>query len=210
MLYKWYEFGLMIIFVSFLGFVVENVWLAATKGYMDNRNMNLPFLLGYGLTCIAIYFLMGTPSQMIFFRKISVKASKWCRVLLYFLCAMILVSLGEIALGTITEKLGHIEYWNYTAIPLHITKYTSVPTSIGFSMGITLFMDRYFPALMTAFQQMQGEHIRFVVSAMLVVLTCDYLYCYRKMLKTQDFYTKWRFLMPQRRRQSIPPVNESA
>ena len=41
---------LMATVVSFLGFVVENVWLAFTKGYIDNRNMALPFLLGSSYT----------------------------------------------------------------------------------------------------------------------------------------------------------------
>ena len=36
-----------IAFISFLGFCVENLWLAITKGYMDNRNMLFPFLFGY-------------------------------------------------------------------------------------------------------------------------------------------------------------------
>lgn len=34
---------LMAVLVSFLGFVVEDGWLALTKGYIDNRNMHLPF-----------------------------------------------------------------------------------------------------------------------------------------------------------------------
>lgn len=30
------------IVVSFIGFAVENIWLAFSKGFMDNRNMCLP------------------------------------------------------------------------------------------------------------------------------------------------------------------------
>ena len=49
MKYTYYQLGIMAAVVSFLGFVVENIWLAMTKGYINNRNMNAPFLLGYGL-----------------------------------------------------------------------------------------------------------------------------------------------------------------
>ena len=47
--YNIYAIGIMTAIVSFLGFVVENIWLAISKGYINNRNMNTPFLLGYGL-----------------------------------------------------------------------------------------------------------------------------------------------------------------
>lgn len=49
MKYTYYQLGIMAAVVSFLGFVVENIWLAMTKGYINNRNMNAPFLQGYGL-----------------------------------------------------------------------------------------------------------------------------------------------------------------
>ena len=60
---------MLIAVVSFLGFVVENIWLWGTKGYIDNRNMCLPFLIGYGLAIVAIHALFGTPSQLILLGK---------------------------------------------------------------------------------------------------------------------------------------------
>ena len=62
MKYGFYAWGLMIVVSSFIGFVVENLWLWETKGYIDNRNMNLPFLLGYGLACFLVFVLLGTPN----------------------------------------------------------------------------------------------------------------------------------------------------
>ena len=52
-----YVLGMMVALISFLGFLVENLWLALTKGYINNRNMNAPFLLGYGMLVVAMYFL---------------------------------------------------------------------------------------------------------------------------------------------------------
>lgn len=46
---------------------------------------------------------------------------------------MVAVSVGEVLLGTIVERLCGIEYWNYASLPMHVTKYTSVPTSAGFA-----------------------------------------------------------------------------
>ena len=38
--------------VSLLGFLTENTWMLIRSGFIDNRNMNLPFLLGYGLAVV--------------------------------------------------------------------------------------------------------------------------------------------------------------
>jgi len=60
---------ILVLVIFFLGFVLENIWLACTKGYMDNRNMSLPFLLGYGLLVVGMYLLLGIPEQMKIFGR---------------------------------------------------------------------------------------------------------------------------------------------
>lgn len=195
MKYKWYKIGALVILVSFMGFVVENIWLALTKGYMNNRNMELPFLLGYGLAMVAIYILFGIPSEMKFFTRYPVKASRLVKFLLYFLCVMVCISIGEIILGMVTEKFCHIEYWNYSLIPLHITKYTSVPTSMGFAAMVTLFMEKAFPLLMEKMEGMDGRALRIVVCVVLVMMAIDFIRCYGQMIKAQNFYIKWRITL---------------
>ena len=127
--YSIYSLFMMVAVISFLGFCLEDTWLSLTKGYIDNRNMNLPFLLGYGLLVVGIYIIIGIPERIVFLGKPIFPKSKFRRYLLYFMCMMVIVSLGEILLGTFVEKMFGFEYWNYTRIPMHITKYTSVPTS---------------------------------------------------------------------------------
>ena len=135
--YSLTSIGIMAAVVSFLGFILENVWLAFTKGYIDNRNMTMPFLYGYGMAVISIYAIFGTPQAMVLAGKLPVKEHS---VLIYFVAVFFAVSIGEIALGYAVEKLCGFEYWNYENIPLHITKYTSIPTSIAFAAIITFFM----------------------------------------------------------------------
>ena len=107
MKYTYYQLGIMAAVVSFLGFVVENIWLAMTKGYINNRNMNAPFLLGYGLLILFMYAVFGTPAAFKMFTKEKVR---WKRYLLYFLCSFVVVCLGEIVLGIAVEALCNIEY----------------------------------------------------------------------------------------------------
>lgn len=191
MKYKPAEIGIMMVIVSFLGFSAENIWLIITNGYINNRNMNLPFLLGYGMAMLAIYLLFGVPSQMTFFSKFSVRASRWIKIVLYFLCVMICVSVGEIILGAVTERFCSIEYWNYEWLPLHITKYTSIPTSVGFAAMVTFFMDRIFPPLMNEIARVDGKVIHVAALVLITVLVIDFIYCYGQMIKTNDFYRKW-------------------
>ena len=83
--YSVYDYIALVIVVSFLGFCLENIWLLFRNGQIDNRNMNLPFLIGYGAAILIIYFLLGIPQ----------KGKVW----LFFLATFLIVSVGEILLG---------------------------------------------------------------------------------------------------------------
>lgn len=56
-----------IVVASFLGFIVENVWVGIRYGYIDNRGMILSGLLGYGLAIIGVFYILGTPNHSKFF-----------------------------------------------------------------------------------------------------------------------------------------------
>ena len=61
--YSFYDYAALIVAVSFLGFCLENLWMLFRNKQMDNRNMNFPFLLGYGLAILLIYFVLGIPTK---------------------------------------------------------------------------------------------------------------------------------------------------
>ena len=43
---------IVVVAVSILGFVTENIWIGMRFGYFDNRGMMLPGLLGYGMAMV--------------------------------------------------------------------------------------------------------------------------------------------------------------
>lgn len=183
---------MIITIISFLGFVVENIWLAVTKGFIDNRNMCLPFLIGYGLAIIAIYLLFGTPANLAFLgKKIGIK-NTFIKILLYFLAVMVCVSVGEIVLGTIVEKTCHIYWWDYTRLPMHITRYTSIPTSMAFSLMITVFMRRFFDPLMTWFLKMDFEDLRFTSLTFMTLMIVDFVYSAVRIYKEKAMKSIWK------------------
>lgn len=192
MKYSIFDFGIMAALISFLGFMVENIWLALTKGYINNRNMNAPFLLGYGLLVICIFFVLGTPGKMAQWGMLRKIRTKWMRYLIYFICSFVVVSFGEILLGTIVERICGIEYWNYACLPMHITKYTSVPTSIGFASMITFFMGKCFTPLMGWIHRLDSLGLRAASILLMAVMALDFFYSFYHMIMTKDFYLKWQ------------------
>lgn len=169
--------------VSFLGFMVENIWLAVTKGYVDNRNMYFPFLVGYGMAIIAIYLMFGTPGELVFFGRQTGLNKRITKKLVYFLLVMLCVSLGEIVLGKIVEHTCHIYWWDYSDVPLHITRYTSIPTSIMFSTIIVLFMEYIFRPLYNFFLSWNNRTLYVVAGVLMVIMLGDFIGAAYRMYK---------------------------
>ena len=164
---------LIIVLVSFLGFCIENTFICAHSGFIDNRNMILPFIFGYGLAIFGIYKLFGTPDAPLFFGRQVFFANRFWGFIDYFTVAFLVVSIGEVILGTATEHLFEIIWWDYTRIPLHITRYTSIPTSLAFATLITVFMKYFFATLLDAFSKINPRALSFLAIAFVIVLSAD-------------------------------------
>ena len=187
--------------ISFLGFTLENIWLAARKGYMDNRNMFAPFLLGYGVAVMGFYLLLGTPKRpRTYINNLNDKIENnvGMRIAAYFIITFVCVSLGEIILGKIIEKTCHIILWDYTSIPLHITRYTSIPTSIGFTVIITVFMDCFFERIMDSLTGLDPTVSNILGALLITVMTADFLFNAVRTMRTQSMMTSWRLDIPER------------
>lgn len=184
--------------VSFLGFVVENIWLALTKGYINNRNMNAPFLLGYGMLILVMYLIIGTPNKVLFFSKDKKRLPKWLSYILYFMLAFIIVCVAEIALGVTFERVSGLEYWDYSCISFHFTKYTSVPTSIAFAALITIFMGWMFDPLMSAIMKMDPRLMKVLSILLVFIMLSDFLISFYKMIKKRTFIQNWCILLKMR------------
>lgn len=183
---------IMMTIVSFLGFLVENVWLAITKGYIDNRNMCLPFLLGYGVAIVGLFILLGTPQQSTFFDKLPFLNTSRRRITFYFMCAFIFVCVAEILLGTFVEKTCQVILWNYSRFALHITKYTSVPTSTGFAFIITFFMDKCFTPILDSISQIDYNTSKSISIVFLGLMIFDFMLNTHRIYKKKSLNTIWR------------------
>lgn len=183
---------LIAIIVSFLGFVVENIWLSYSRGRIDNRNMCFPFLIGYGIAIILIFIILGTPKKpWLFGFKLNIR-NKFMRIFFYFIGVMLCVSLGEIVIGTIVEKTCNFYWWDYSKLPLHITRYTSLPTSIMFSAMIVIFMNNFFIPLFDYFSRISNQTFQTLSIILFCLLIGDFAFNAYKMYKTKSMIIRWR------------------
>ena len=178
---------IMVIIISFIGFCIENFYMLFKNSVIDNRNMYLPFLLGYGLFAVAIYYMIGTPKKV--FNKYELRIPK--NYLMYIFICFILVSVGEIVLGIFVEKTGNFYYWDYTNIPMHFTRYTSVPTSIGFSLAITLFMGYIYIPLVNKIKKSAKYIPTFLVVCVFIVLVIDLNISFKNMYLNNGKNSVW-------------------
>ncbi len=190
-----YVLCMMVAVMAFLGFCVENVFMAITCGTIDNRSMYFPFLLGYGVGIVAIYLMMGTPKDLHIFGRRLFLNNKITKIAVYMIEAMILVSVGEIIIGTIVENVCGFEWWNYSAYPLHITKYTSVPTSFLFALLITVFMNFCFDPIYDFFDKWNGNVLKVVSVVLMVIMVGDFLYAAYQMYETNWLLIRWRIIL---------------
>lgn len=177
----------MVIVISFIGFCFENLWMLFRYSLIDNRNMYLPFLLGYGLFVVDIYYLIGLPRKL--FNKYTLSIST--NYVIYMVICFILVSIGEILLGTYVEKTGNFYYWDYTSIPMHLTRYTSVPTSIGFSLVITLFMNYVYIPLENKIKKISKSIPAFIVLFIFGMLLIDLNVSFKNMYSNNGRNIIW-------------------
>ena len=181
-----------IVIASFLGFIVENVWVGIRYGYIDNRGMILPGLLGYGLAIIGVFYILGTPNHpkfFFFFLFIEYRAAQFAY---YIFASAGLVSVGEIMLGTFVEKYCQIEWWNYSSLPLHIDKYTSLFTSITFGLMITVFMKSLFFSIMKWATHINTLFFYTVVMLLFILLIADFIHEAKYMIKNKRINRIWK------------------
>lgn len=187
-----YALVLVVTVVAFIGFAVENIWLAFSKGFMDNRNMFLPFLLGYGIAMLIVYLLFGLPHQPLFFGfEIDIE-NQIIRNVYYYVMMVICISVGEIALGTAVEKICGYQWWNYSWIPFHITQYTSIPTSMGFAVIVFVVMRYGFDFLMHLFLGLNENVLKGLAWFFGITLTVDMVYNLYLMYKNGKGIVRWR------------------
>lgn len=95
-------------------------------------------------------------------------------------------------LGTFVEKYCQIEWWNYSSLPLHIDKYTSLFTSITFGLMITIFMNSIFPIIGELAIELCVKGSTKVIWLICLLLVVDSFYEIQYMVKNKKIHKVWK------------------
>lgn len=179
--YHWVYMGICMIVASFLGWVSENIFrcIASENHTIDSRFMILPFIAPYGLAVFAAYFALGTPDKMRLFKKEIFRDNTRKDRILSYVCygtaIFVTVALGEIVVGTIYEAITGLTLWNYSNITLHITKFTSIPTTSALTILAVILMRFAFTPFMNFLENKMNYKLALYISIILgslIVLDC--------------------------------------
>ena len=100
--------------------------------------------------------------------------------------------MAEIVIGFAVQWSCGIIWWDYTALPLHITRYTSVPTSTIFALLITVFMKCFFNPLLRGLGKMNPRALGILSISLLVLLSVDFIHSGIYMFKNRELMHLWK------------------
>lgn len=180
-----------VLIASLLGFLVETIWVSLRHGYIDNRGMHMPFLLGYGLANLVVFLIFGAPDHPhpLF---VDGEMDETLLKLIYIFEIFLFITICESAFGNLIYRLTSVKWWNYNSLPLHIGQYTSIPTSIGFTTCIYIFLENVFVPMydyLTSIAIEQYADIILLIT-LFAVLDCTGALLY--MLQNKSVYTAFR------------------
>ncbi len=161
--------------VSFLGWLMETVFAALPDGrFYDRGFLTLPFCPIYGLSVLAVFFLLGTPREGgLLFKRVHRFA---LRLPLYFLLAVLIPTAAELVTGRFFVGQYGRRLWNYGGYSLsfgggHICLWFS----LLWGVLITLFMWFVFPALRRLVARLSSPAARLLAVLLVLALATDAL-----------------------------------
>lgn len=147
---------ILLVFLSLLGFIWEQVFVLITMHEVaESGFLDLPICPIYGFTILAFFYLMGTPHKGGGLLK-RVKSLGW-RYVLYAMIAFTVPTLIELGVGAFFYELWEVRLWDYSAHPLNIGGYVSVPISLAWTVALTLFMRLLFLPMRNFFQSTKNK-----------------------------------------------------
>lgn len=175
------DFILIGCFISFLGWLMETVFAALPDGRIYDRGfLTLPFCPIYGLSVLAVFFLMGTPREGgLLLKRVRPFA---LRLPLYFLLAVLIPTAAEFMTGRFFVGYYGKRLWNYGGYSLSFGGHICLWFSLLWGVLITLFMWFIFPALRRLTARLSSPAARFLAAFLVLALASDALFNFGRYL----------------------------
>lgn len=127
-----YYFNNFLLF-AILGFCSENILHLIFHGSFTSNPFYGPWMPIYGFGVVIMIFLTRTIFN-------NLKAKRWIKIVLLFFSAAIILTLLELAGGTLAEFLFHKSFWDYSSMRFSIGKYISLEMSVVWGLSCLIFL----------------------------------------------------------------------
>lgn len=138
---------------SIFGYIMETLLYLFLKVKKQSGFLYLWWTPFYGTGVLISFYIYKVFNKKIF--------NKVTRNILLFITYFLVFSVLEYCGGIILEMIYGYAFWNYSKIPLHLGKYISVPTSLGWAVFAFVYvfvikkytdkMIKYIPEWLTKF-----------------------------------------------------------
>ena len=132
MVIDYYALASYFIIYSFVGWLVEVIFQAVTKGKIVNRGfLNGPVCPIYGFGMVAV---------LLFFNHINVGNLQEASGLFLFVIGAVFSTVIELFGGWVLDKLFHTKWWDYSKEKFNLHGYICLRFSIIWGIGVVFIM----------------------------------------------------------------------
>lgn len=184
--YKFCHFFLLMIIFAFLGFISESIFKLLTRGYIDSSHHFFPATFTYSIIILLLFTALGEPDKVRFFGrypfKTQNKKNKALSNLLWCATLAAAVFFGEAIVGSCNYYIAGAVIWDYNSIPLSVKffgcpyAFTSLPTTLAFTLAGWLFMKFLFKPVMRLLQKVPVKAAIAVDAVLGALLIGDYIF----------------------------------
>jgi len=180
------------VLMAFLGWTTESIVGVISTGYIDSHGYFLPFIPSYSLVIFVWYFILTKYPQLIDYKEENTKNIILYNIILLLIFSLI-VFLIEIIYGNLMEILFSVKLWNYNNIPMHITRYASTPTALGFGLGTFILTKFIFPPVLNFLRNNIDPHKLKIISIIIwSLILLDLITYYIHITNYHEVPIRWR------------------
>ncbi len=133
----YYEICFDFLVFSFLGWVLEVVFHALTKGKIINRGfLNGPVCPVYGFGVVGLLMLLNS---------LSAVHAEDSNLFFVFAAGVLFCSAIELFAGWLLDKLFHMRWWDYSKEPFNLGGYICLRFSLLWGIGCVIVIDMIYP-----------------------------------------------------------------
>ena len=118
---------------SFFGYVMETILKTFFFKGMNNGILFGPLIPVYGLGAVLIIFIMR-----FVFNRLNI--SRWIKVILLFVCSMIILTVLELVGGMLIEEFTGKIFWDYSFLKFNIGHYIALEISLVWGVFSLVFV----------------------------------------------------------------------